>query len=494
MQTIATKTGRNIIISDRLADGVNGVAKDGNIILSSEISSQKILATALHEAGHMIKKTNPTEWQTLSDFVSDYLVRKGVDLNKMIDRTIERYGNRLQADEHENTRDAALEEIVCDTLMSIASDEKALNIALRTKQNKAKIAAAIKSLIAKVKDWLIGKSTNYGAKAFAKDLEALENLALRFSEAADTAKENITEQTEVQNGEKINVEKFSTEYTFEKQVDDALNGKINKRNALYVSDTSNILLRVGMKQLPMLFTQNHLNKAIKPKSSIDSHNHGLTVEQIKYMPKIIAHPAIIMDSMSTNEDIVLISDILDNDKLPIILVVHPNGQGVYELVTQPTNFIKSYYGKENFKNYVYKAMLNGNLLFIDKRKSQSLYQQMGLQLPHGFYKLGFNKIIHRSNNIVNEKFSLDEDYDFTDEKAGVIHDTLKFSIDEEYGDWLVNDDGKSVFDAVKDEKNPDRRISILYHYAGKTAEHGMSVGKDIRIGQSGMHRLVCNVL
>lgn len=208
---LATKTGRNIIISDRLADGVNGVAKDGNIILSSEISSQKILATALHEAGHMIKKTNPTEWQTLSDFVSDYLVRKGVDLNKMIDRTIERYGNRLQADEHENTRDAALEEIVCDTLMSIASDEKALNIALSTKQNKSRIAAAIKSLIAKVKDWLIGKSTNYGAKAFAKDLEALENLAQRFSEAADTARENITEQAEVQNGERLDVEKYSTD-------------------------------------------------------------------------------------------------------------------------------------------------------------------------------------------------------------------------------------------------------------------------------------------
>ena len=226
---LATKTGRNIIISDRLADGVNGVARDGNIILSSEISSQKILATALHEAGHMIKKTNPTEWQTLSDFVSDYLVRKGVDLNKMIDRTIERYGNRLQADEHENTRDAALEEIVCDTLMSIASDEKALNIALSTKQNKSKIAAAIKSLINKVKDWLIGKSQNYGAKAFAKDLENLENLAQRFSEAADTARENITDQTEVQNGEKIDVEKFSLDEEDEKAgaIHDTLNFSID---------------------------------------------------------------------------------------------------------------------------------------------------------------------------------------------------------------------------------------------------------------------------
>lgn len=265
---LATKTGRNIIISDRLADGVNGVARDGNIILSSEISSQKILATALHEAGHMIKKTNPTEWRTLSDFVADYLVRKGVDLNKMIDRTIERYGNRLQADENENTRDAALEEIVCDTLMSIASDEKALNIALGTKQNKAKIAAAIKSLIAKVKDWLIDKSTNYGAKAFAKDLEALENLAQRFSEAADTAKGNITEQSEVQNGEKIDVEKFS--------LDEDYDSKDEKAGAIH--DTLNFSID---DEYDDLFDFNgNGEQHIDFDKAVDQNNPELTIEQI----------------------------------------------------------------------------------------------------------------------------------------------------------------------------------------------------------------------
>ncbi len=55
----------------------------------------------------------------------------------------------------------------------------------------------------------------------------------------------------------------------------------------------------------------------------------------------------------------------------------------------------------------------------------------------------------------SEKFSLDEDldedYDFTDEKAGAIHDTLKYSIDEEYDDWLVNDDGKNnINDLIKE--------------------------------------------
>lgn len=55
----------------------------------------------------------------------------------------------------------------------------------------------------------------------------------------------------------------------------------------------------------------------------------------------------------------------------------------------------------------------------------------------------------------SEKFSLDEDldgdYDFTDEKAGAIHDTLKFLMDEEYDDWLVNDDGKNnINDLIKE--------------------------------------------
>ncbi len=40
-----------------------------------------------------------------------------------------------------------------------------------------------------------------------------KNVNERFSKAADTARENITEQTEVQNGERLDVEKYSIEYT-----------------------------------------------------------------------------------------------------------------------------------------------------------------------------------------------------------------------------------------------------------------------------------------
>lgn len=69
---------------------------------------------------------------------------------------------------------------------------------------------------------------------------------------------------------------------------------------------------------------------------------------------------------------------------------------------------------------------------------------------------------------VKEKFSLDEDYDFTDEKAGAIHDTLKYSMDEEYDDWLVNDDGKNnINDLIKEAVALETTGKIGFYYLDK---------------------------
>ena len=432
---LSQKTGRNIIISDRLADGVNGVARDGNIILSSEISSQKILATALHEAGHMIKKTNPTEWRTLSDFVSDYLVRKGVDLNKMIDRTIERYGNRLQADENENTRDAALEEIVCDTLMSIASDEKALNIALGTKQNKAKIAAAIKSLIEKVKDWLIDKSTNYGAKAFAKDLEALENLAQRFSEAADTAKENITEQTEVQNGEKkIDVEKYSMGSTdnivqaeFEKKVDEIEKNTYNSDDAVIMGITPNILQKIGLAPLPLAMTKNHIYSVAvsdtRAKSEGRYHKntnyHNLGFDAVKDIYNkisdplmVIAHPDFAVKknkSKDSTHKVVVLVDLSVGGK-QVIAPITVDYEGMYNNTHIDVNLVATYFDKDNINDYIKEAialetMGKTGFFYLDKKRTQNIFKKSGYQLPSRLKNSGSDIIIRPIDDNVNRKIN-----------------------------------------------------------------------------------------
>ena len=278
---------------------------------------------------------------------------------------------------------------------------------------------------------------------------------------------------------------YNSSLPFDKQVDAALKGKLNKRNALFVSDTSEILLKIGMKQLPMLYTQNHLSDAIKPKSK-NSHRHGLTVEQIKYMPEVIENPTIIMDSMSNDKDIVLVSDKLNDEGAPIILIVRPNGIGVYELVTQSSNFILSYYGKDNnFENYIGRAISDDKILYINKKKSQSLYQQIGLQLPNGFNKLGFDKIIHQSNNIVKHDVTFEKNAD------------LKFAFDDTVYDYITDEYGTpdSHLDLQKIMlKNPNAAVAMIYRNSVETAQKGMYLSESIQLNPETYREIARKVL
>lgn len=551
---LATKTGRNIIISDRLADGVNGVAKDGNIILSSEISSQKILATALHEAGHMIKKTNPTEWQTLSDFVSDYLVRKGVDLNKMIDRTIERYGNRLQADEHENTRDAALEEIVCDTLMSIASDEKALNIALSTKQNKSKIAAAIKSLISKVKDWLIDKSTNYGAKAFAKDIEALENLAQKFSEVADTAKGNITEQTEVQNGEKLDVEKYSIGSTDNRKINKITQSKQFIR---WFGDWQNSHAKaskvVDNNGEPLVL----YHQTEKEFTTFDTKQKGSGEFDSEMPTGIFMKPTNSDIGVGGNIQMPLYASIKNpltvNNRSELVNFYDKNVQGYTkaksaidsvneeykakfneEMKRENEEYQKLWNAKKNgeiseeeyqksisrdaldeimeeWENKVNEASRNAKALVDDYFKNSN-YDGVIVNNDVGSFGRSTKTFIAFENTQVKSatdnigtfdgnnpdiRYSLDEDYDFKDEKAGAIHDTLNFLIDDEYDDLFdFSDNGEQHIDFEKaiDQNNPELTIEQIYHHSARNVKEGLLAGKGIKPEQKKIYNMVKSVM
>lgn len=73
------------------------------------------------------------------------------------------------------------------------------------------------------------------------------------------------------------------------------------------------------------------------------------------MPEIIEHPAIVIDSLSRNDSIVVISDICDNDNLPIIVSVRIDGNGVYELKQVASNFITGMYGRKRISALIDRA-------------------------------------------------------------------------------------------------------------------------------------------
>ena len=207
-------------------------------------------------------------------------------------------------------------------------------------------------------------------------------------------------------------EQKENEKTFAEQVDDVISGKIDRFSGnLKVCNTPQILLDVGCSQLPMFYTRNHLKKAILPKDR-KKHQHGLTVEQIKKIPDELISPAIIMDSLTQNDSIIAILSDIDSENNPVIASIKPNGQGFYELEMQESNFITSIYGRENFEEFINRAINNNKILFIDKQKSQELFSVLGLEFSKGLNSLDFNTIIHQSHNIVNKNI-VEEKYTST---------------------------------------------------------------------------------
>lgn len=201
----------------------------------------------------------------------------------------------------------------------------------------------------------------------------------------------------------LSEQKAKNEKTFSEQVDEALQpNNQNQYSALKVCDTTQILLDVGCQQLPMLYTQKHLREAIHPKSKDNIHWHGLTTEQIKKLPELLENPVMIFDSLSRNDSLVICVLDTDEDNLPLIVSIKPNGIGTYELEKVDSNFITSVYGRSNFEKHIEQVVHQDKMLYCNKQKSQELFRVSGLQLPKCLNNLDFDIIIHRSRNIVNE--------------------------------------------------------------------------------------------
>lgn len=193
--------------------------------------------------------------------------------------------------------------------------------------------------------------------------------------------------------------------SFSKQIDDVLSGKYNRFDALKVCDTPRIFLDAGLQQLPILYTQNHLKDALHEKSVDNPHWHGLSIEQIKKVPKLLESPVLLMDSLNNDDSIVAVLSLLDNDNAPVFATIKPNGNGIYNSHKTDSNFMLSIYGKEKgFEYYIKRAAEENKILYWNKEKSQEI-QCAELLMAQGLDSLDSNKILHQTNSLVNKTTS-----------------------------------------------------------------------------------------
>ena len=180
---------------------------------------------------------------------------------------------------------------------------------------------------------------------------------------------------------------------------------LDRHNSIKILEhTPQILLDIGCSDLPILFSQSHVRNCLHPKGK-NPHWHGLQKETLENLPFLISEPAIIYDSLTAEDSIVLVLNAIDDDNLPIIASLTPNGTGQYSFEKLNANYLTSVYGKNNLSNVLEKASEADFILYVDKEKSRELCRLARLQLPWGLHQPSFDIILHKSNNIVNERYT-----------------------------------------------------------------------------------------
>lgn len=187
------------------------------------------------------------------------------------------------------------------------------------------------------------------------------------------------------------------------EVDEATFGNMPPLEQIKVCDTPRILLEAGFEQKPMLYTQRHLEDALHPKSIDNSHWHGLDVSQLKRLPELLEKPVMLADSPARKDCLLAVLCAVDDERLPLIVPIKPDGRGHYQLQDIETNHILSVYGKDDFPKYFEERIMPHRLVYFNKERGHTLETLAELQLfrCHSIEHDPFNVILRRPQCLVN---------------------------------------------------------------------------------------------
>lgn len=197
-------------------------------------------------------------------------------------------------------------------------------------------------------------------------------------------------------------EKVEANSSFAKQVDCVLLGADTTSTHLKVMSTPLILRQLGASNLPILMTAKHMKNIVANKGNDENVNyHGLGDDIVKRLPELIADPVMVMDSLTRDDSIVVLTSAVDKENRPIIGAIKFDGIGNLNNIEISANILTSVYGRNNFNDFIQRNISAGTILYWDKEKSKELIKTPGIQFPDNLNSLATNIIIRKAKAFVN---------------------------------------------------------------------------------------------
>ncbi len=236
--------------------------------------------------------------------------------------------------------------------------------------------------------------------AAARDAEKISDYVAEHYLQSERAEEKAQDKNQSNKNDATPV--FERNVPFAEQVDKVLSGADTTNSHLEVlSTTPQILQDVGIPNLPILMTAKHLKTITQDEGDGGENYHGLEAETVKQLPGLLAEPVMIMDSLTRDDSIVVVTKSIDKENRPVIGAIKLNGFGRRNNQVIDANILTSAYGKDNFQAFIERNIEQGNVLYYSKEKSQALSVNPGVQFPDVMATLDSDIIIRKARAFVN---------------------------------------------------------------------------------------------
>ena len=285
-----------------------------------------------------------------------------------------------------------------------------------------------------------------------------EKYSLHVSERAENSRE-------ANSGENKD-SRYSISVDLDKQIDDVLNDTVPKDYThVYLGETTKALKELGWNDLPMLMTNQHVYSTIKTQEEAKKENrfkpktnyHGLGKGLFTKLQKQLETPAMIIKS-NTNEnnaDVILVTNVKDNQGNVVIAAIKPNGSGRVKGEHTIANVMLSLYGKKSIQNYVESARKENRIIKVNPDEAVWPMGQSHGGLLHQDYSNNLARYKEIVKNIISgegEKYSL-----HVSERAEKLRHSLAETMTTEESLVEENEQLKKVVEMLQSEFKPGKK-------------------------------------
>ena len=171
---------------------------------------------------------------------------------------------------------------------------------------------------------------------------------------------------------------------FNKSLDDWEKNKMNPFRLIQVGKIPPVMKALGIADEPVEIQSSTIMKILRPEPryTYESQGHNLTMDDVRAIPKLLADPVMVFTSRTREDSYVFFTERKDSENRSIIIPIAVNKRKGRIII----NEITSMYGRNNEFEFVHSSIETGNLVYMDKKRTEEWEKKISSAGSRAFRK------------------------------------------------------------------------------------------------------------